>query len=190
MSAEISQIVVGSANDVKVQAVAQALAGYPRFATLLVVGFKAPSAVSEQPRNMEETLRGARNRARAAFASRATGVQLAFGIESGVFEMGEQAFDVCACVAFDGTIEAVGWSSAFQIPPSVAGFVREGMDLSQASSAAGISADPKLGSGQGLIGLLSDGRIDRLEYTKQAVTVCMIGIDRKALYSTSSELAS
>jgi non-canonical (house-cleaning) NTP pyrophosphatase len=33
---------------------------------------------------MDETLRGARNRARGAYASR-DGVQLAFGIESGVF---------------------------------------------------------------------------------------------------------
>jgi non-canonical (house-cleaning) NTP pyrophosphatase len=56
------------------------------------------------------------------------------------------------------------------------------MDLSQASNAAGISADPKLGEGLGLIGVLSEGRVDRLAYTKQAVTVCMIGIDRDNLY--------
>jgi inosine/xanthosine triphosphatase len=169
--------------DADLGAVAETLAGYPRFADAEVCGFKASSNVSEQPRSMQETLRGARNRAAGALASR-PGVRVAFGIESGVFEIGEQMFDICACVAVvAGGREAVGWSSAFQIPPRVARHVRLGLDLSQASNAAGLSADPKLGEGQGLIGVLTEGRVDRLAYTRQAVTVCMIGVDRDELYA-------
>jgi non-canonical (house-cleaning) NTP pyrophosphatase len=43
-------VMVGSTNACKVQAVAQTLAGYPRYASLAVEGFKATSDVSEQPR--------------------------------------------------------------------------------------------------------------------------------------------
>lgn len=173
-------VVVGSTNACKVSAVAQTLAGFPRFAAASVEGFKASSGVGEQPISMDETLRGARTRARGALASR-PGASLAFGIESGVFEIDGTMFDVCACVALDGLRESVGWSSAFELPPKVQACVHEGMDLTQASNAAGLSADPKLGEGQGLIGVLSEGRIDRLAYTRQAVTVAMIGVGN-ALY--------
>ena len=39
----------------------------------------------------------------------------------------------------------------------------QGVDMAQASNAAGISQDPKLGEGEGLIGVLSRGRVRRLE---------------------------
>jgi inosine/xanthosine triphosphatase len=178
----VTIVVVGSTNACKVSAVASTLTGYSRFAAVQVCGFKASSDVSEQPRSMQETLRGARNRAASAFASRPD-VDVAFGIESGVFEMDELMFDICACVAvIKGGREAVGWSSAFEIPPRVAAHVRCGLDLSQASNAVGLSADPKLGEGQGLIGVLTEGRVDRLAYTRQAVTVCMIGVDREEVF--------
>ncbi|KAG8467261.1 hypothetical protein KFE25_000577 [Diacronema lutheri] len=169
-------VVVGSTNACKVSAVVETLrASFPRFADASADGFKASSGVAEQPRSMDETLRGARNRARGAFASR-DAVDLAFGIESGVFELDGVMFDICAAVAYDGVRESVGWSSAFELPPAVAAHVHDGMDLTQASNAAGVSGDAKLGEGQGLIGVLSEGRVDRLAYTKQAIAVAMIGV--------------
>lgn len=178
-------VVVGSTNSCKVDAVAQVLREYPVFEALEVVGFKAASGIPEQPRGLEQTLRGARNRAYSAYGSR-DHVALALGIESGVYQVGSDLFDSCACVAFDGSRENVGWSSAFKIPESIRAHVDAGKDLTQASNAAGVSGDPKLGEGQGLIGVLSCGRIDRLEYTKQAVTTAMIGIDRRDLYAAEA----
>ena len=58
---------------------------------------------------------------------------LSFGIESGVYVVGGNAFDnvggrirmfdTCCCCAFDGEHIAVGWSCAFEIPPLVASFL-------------------------------------------------------------------
>ena len=55
---------------------------------------------------------------------------------------------------------------ALEIPRKIVEFVvgeKGGCDLSQACNRAGIVADEKLGEGQGLIGILNKGRVDRQE---------------------------
>eukprot|EP00306_Pavlova_sp_CCMP459_P018305 CAMPEP_0185204600 /NCGR_PEP_ID=MMETSP1140-20130426/55162_1 /TAXON_ID=298111 /ORGANISM="Pavlova sp., Strain CCMP459" /LENGTH=91 /DNA_ID=CAMNT_0027772155 /DNA_START=1 /DNA_END=276 /DNA_ORIENTATION=- len=79
-------------------------------------------------------------------------------------------------------VEGVGWSSAFAIPPRIERFVQDGQDLSMASNSAGVSADPRLGEGQGLVGVLSEGRMNRLMYTKQAVVMSMIPVEQRSMY--------
>lgn len=191
MPAAQFQVIVGSTNPCKRSAVSQALEGFPGFASWRVVALSVPSGVAEQPRSMEETLRGARNRARGAlaeFAGQCSDGFFGVGLESGVFEVGDRMFDVCACVILDGEDmrESVGFGPAFEIPPKVVDGVRSGMDLTQASFAAGLSSDPRLGEGQGLIGVLSEGRVDRLAYTKQAVAMAMVGV-RNHRYSSASD---
>ena len=48
------------------------------------------------------------------------------------------------------------------------------MDLSQASNAAGLTQNPNLGQAEGLIGILSRGRITRQDYTEQAVMMSLM----------------
>ena len=52
-------------------------------------------------------------------------------------------------------------------------------DLSQACNRAGIVADEKLGEGQGLIGILTKGRVDRKEYTMQAIKTSLIFLENR-----------
>lgn len=146
---------VGSANRVKVAAVGQVLASY--IPAVSVRPYAVASGISEQPMTMEETITGAKNRAEKALVAalaEPAGKEapcLSFGIESGLFspDGGTTYFDVCAVSLFDGVDHHIGFSSAFQIPPAVARFVlEEGKDLSQATNAAGLVDDPKLGEGQ------------------------------------------
>eukprot|EP00964_Phaeocystis_antarctica_P009649 scaffold5254_cov52-Phaeocystis_antarctica.AAC.2 len=58
----------------------------------------------------------------------------------------------------------------------------QGMDMAQASNAAGISQDPKLGEGEGLIGVLSRGRVRRLEYTVGAITNALFFAENEGWY--------
>ena len=85
----------------------------------------------------------------------------------------------------------------------------QGMDMAQASNASGISQDPKLGEGEGLIGashpylgytyttlranspellhplvpgVLSRGRVRRLEYTVGAVTNALFFAENEGWY--------
>ena len=57
-------LAVGTTNPGKVAAVQSALAGYPALAHFTVAPSKVDSGVSEQPGTLEETTRGAKNRAK------------------------------------------------------------------------------------------------------------------------------
>jgi non-canonical (house-cleaning) NTP pyrophosphatase len=188
-----------------------ALARYPEVAAARGTGtgaetergwsaHKVASGVSEQPMSLEETARGARNRAAAAHAAAvemhaaarvpraggsattsaaaADGPVLALGIESGLFALEydgrRRYYDVCVVSAYDGARHHLGLSCAFEIPqPILRHVLEEGMDLSQACNVSAITTDPKIGEHGGLIGLLSSSRITREEYTVQALNTAL-----------------
>lgn len=109
------RIVLGSINECKLQTTRQVLADYPRFSGAEIVGVEVDSGVGEQPLNLETTIRGAINRAKAAF----TGCDFSIGIEGGTMEVsqsgsGTMKLDVCAM--YDGNTVALGFSSAFSLP--------------------------------------------------------------------------
>ena len=175
-------VAVGSQNPIKLGAVRAVLARYDEHAHSVVVGHDVPSGVADQPMTMEATTAGARHRAEGAAAAAGPGCQLSLGIESGLFTIGGDLYDVCATAAYNPAtkIHRLGFSCAFMIPARVAKHVLEqGMDLSQATNAAGLTNDPKLGSGQGLIGILSRGKIYRLEYTKQSVLCALVALEEE-----------
>ena len=124
---------------------------------------------------MNETSRGARNRAEAAHAAQGGGKGvLGLGIESGLFVLEGRHFDVCVVSAYDGSEHHLGLSCAFEIPPQILSHVlKGGLDLSQACNASGITSDPKLGEHGGLIAILSAERVTRLDYTVQAITMAL-----------------
>jgi len=176
-----SRVGVGTLNPCKLGAVRHALALYPEVGGLSaqVVPCAVGSGVSEQPMGLDETSRGAKQRASAAHAAAAAegggGLVLGVGIESGLFELDGAYFDVCVVSAYDGSAHHLGLSCAFEVPPAVARalFSKAGMDLSKASNDAGVSSDPKLGEHGGLIGCLSGMAITREEYTVQAVRTAL-----------------
>ena len=57
------------------------------------------------------------------------------------------------------------------------------MDLSQACNAAGVTSNPKLGEAEGLIGVLSNGRVTRQAYTEQALQMCFFFLEQRSLYA-------
>ena len=74
--------------------------------------------------------------------------------------MSGRHYDGCFVSAYDGTRHHLGLSCAFEVPPRILELIlTQGMDMAQASNASGISQDPKLGEGEGLIGVLSRGRV-------------------------------
>ncbi len=167
------KITVGSTNQVKVGAVRDMIAQYSILAGAEVVGVNVPSGISEQPKSLEETVRGAMNRAKAAFSDS----DLSFGIESGLMVV------PYTCVIYDGTECHIGISSAFECPPKVVELVHgEGLDLNQAFFKAGITDNPKIGSANGAIGLLTKDRLTRGDYTKQAITMALIHLENPEMY--------
>lgn len=194
-----SIIAVGSKNAYKVAAVRAVADSIPALAEADCLPFGVASGVADQPMSLEETRQGALNRARAAFleASRsalpscegedsASGI-IAIGIESGLFcpDGNGRHFDVCVCMATrdgDPSRMYMGLSCAFEIPPGVMRHVRQGLDLSAACNATGLTENISIGEAEGIIGILSRGRITRQAYTEQALKTCLLFVENEGLY--------
>lgn len=181
-------IAVGSTNIIKVQAVEEVLQDYADLAHAKIVSLSVPSEISEQPLTIEETIQGAKNRAKNAYMSCGS-CKYSFGIESGLFEApGSQTgyLEACICCIFDGTNYHIGLSCGFEIPQHILNLVlNEKMDLSTACFQSGVTSNTKLGSAEGLVGILSKGRITRKEYTKQCVITALCQLENAALYQMS-----
>lgn len=75
-------IAVGSTNQAKILAVKEVIGDLPQFSHAQVVAFSTSSGVREQPCSLQETIQGAKNRARNAF-DQCKSCNYSFGIESG-----------------------------------------------------------------------------------------------------------
>ena len=57
--------------------------------------------------------------------------------------------------------------------------IENGQDLSQACNNCGITTNKQLGEAEGLIGILTNGRVTRLDYTMQGLKCCFIPLENK-----------
>ncbi len=165
---------VGSKNITKVQAVKEALSDFPEFSSAKVVSLAVDSGVHKQPKNMEQTVQGAMNRAKNAFKN----CDLSFGLESGLIEVPNTKsgfMDITMCAIYDGKNFHLGGSSAFEYPKSMIDLVfSKDYEIDKAAKEAGFSHDENLGDREGMIGILTKGRLDRKNYSKQAVITALI----------------
>jgi inosine/xanthosine triphosphatase len=163
---EVPDIVVGSLNHVKVEAVRtvmERIYGYVR-----ITAADVPSEVPPQPFE-EQTRQGAVNRARNALGNH----DLSVGIEAGVFEMKDGLYDFQYCAVLDKNGKlTVGTGMGFMYPEKIAEEVRSGATVGDAVHT--IYGNTDIGKKQGAVGLLSKGLIDRKTLTEQSVTAAMI----------------
>lgn len=178
-------IAVGSTNKAKVQAVEEVVREYPALIQAKIVSLAVPSGISAQPLSLKETIQGAKNRAVKAFEG-CTSCKYGFGIESGLCEApGTKTgyLHLCACSIYNGTDSHVGFSTAFEIPGQILNLIfQHKMDLTQACLHAGISENVNLGSEEGLIGILTKGRVDRKRYTKECIVTALIQLENASWY--------
>ena len=153
------------------------LQDYPHLSVAEIFSFEASSNVSEQPKSLEETVQGAMNRAKAVIQDATYG----FGIESGLMEVpGTKSgfMDVCVCAIYDGEEYHLGLSSAWEAPKKVMEYMlNEGLDMNDAAHKAGMTNNPKVGSAEGLVGIMTKGRLDRKAYTKEAIRTALIHLE-------------
>jgi len=174
---------VGSVNPTKVEAVKEVVLKYDFLKGVVIKSFRAASNVSNQPKTVDETTIGARNRARHSFKD----CDYSIGLESGLFciqDIGlKRWMNVTVCAIYDGTRYAVGFSPAFQIPQAMATLIlKEGCEMDEAVHQMGLSKDKRVGYGEGFIGILTNGKITRKEYMKPAIEMALAQIQRKELY--------
>jgi inosine/xanthosine triphosphatase len=178
MTDSIKRVAVGSANPVKLVAVREVLAWATPAAS--VESVTVPSGVPDQPFGDDETIRGARNRARVA--REATDADLGVGLEGGVVDgpAGMRSCAWCVVVHRDRR-EGVGGSLAMPLPDAVAALIRDGMELGHAMDA--LVAERGTKHGKGAVGILTAGRIDRQGAYEVLVTYAMAPFVTPGLYA-------
>eukprot|EP00771_Trimastix_marina_P002364 gnl/Trimastix_PCT/3494.p1 GENE.gnl/Trimastix_PCT/3494~~gnl/Trimastix_PCT/3494.p1 ORF type:complete len:191 (+),score=23.24 gnl/Trimastix_PCT/3494:77-649(+) len=163
---------LGSKNPVKLSALQEVLDELSILSQ--VEGHNVSSEVPDQPIGFEQTMQGARTRARNAY--HLGNVHFGVGLESGLVPVPLTRtgyLNVTCCALFDGTTYHIGMGPGFELPSSVArGVFEQGLVLEQAVHAAGWvppNENPKVGSRQGMIGLLTENVVTRKRYTKPAI---------------------
>ncbi len=166
---------IGSRNPIKLKAVQDVFLSNIRFENTIFNAVDVTSGVSEQPVGLSEIIMGARNRALNAFYECAFGV----GLESGLIPVPETPggyMNLTACVIHDGRDTHTGLGPAFELPDAVTRLVvEEKLDLSSAVKKAGLTDHPYIGYSEGLIGIMTRGRVTRLSYSKPAVSMALAG---------------
>ena len=191
--AALRSVRVGSANPPKIQAVRDALAALAAGAE--VEGVAVESGVAEQPLGFAEITAGARNRARAAFASGAC--DLAVGYEDGLVEIPgtpERWFNIgCAAVVGSGG-EGLGFSSGFAYPPACAARavaarepIGELFDAFWREHRAGAERAAPSALSVGNVGKLTSGALPRADYARQAVLCALVSFLHPDLYRARGE---
>ncbi|MBK7905672.1 MAG: inosine/xanthosine triphosphatase [Gemmatimonadetes bacterium] len=178
MHTTLLSVAVGSANPVKLAAARAVLAWAAPGA--IVESVTVPSGVPDQPFGDEETITGARNRARAA--REALDADLGLGLEGGVVDSpeGMRSCAWCVVVHRDGR-EGIGGSLAMPLPDAVARMIRGGAELGHAMDA--LVAEVGTKHGKGAVGILTAGRIDRQGAYEVLVTYALAPFVTPELYA-------
>ncbi len=193
---DIARVGVGSTNPPKLAGVRAAVVAYAPGAE--VSGVAVASGVSDQPVGFEEIVRGARTRAREA--SRAGAFELCVGYEDGLVRLPTAGADDeaaagwfnvgCAAVRLGDQV-GLGFSSGFAYPPACAERAAREKEpigdlfdaLWRAHGPDEPADDRPSAKGQGNVGKLTGGVVDRAEYTRHAVVCALASLLHPDLYA-------
>ncbi|MBS1266451.1 MAG: Non-canonical purine NTP phosphatase [Candidatus Woesearchaeota archaeon] len=164
------KIAVGSKNPVKIRAVKVALAKV--WPENKVIGFDAPSRVSEQPKTENEAIRGAKNRAK--FCLENYQVDIAVGIEGFTVESDHGMF-VSAWVAVldnnnNNTI-GLGNAGRFLLPKNISAKIRAGGELGPLMDQ--FFGDTNLKQKSGAVGVFTNGIVNRDSMLERGVILAL-----------------
>jgi inosine/xanthosine triphosphatase len=175
---------VGSKNKTKIQAVKDALVLYPNlFPNPQIKGIDVTVELFGHPKNLQETIEGAIQRAKQAF----TNCDISFGIEGGLLEVPYTRtgfMETGICAIYDGKNIYLGMGPAYEWPPEVIKLIRSGKaDGSKAFKDLGYTHHEKLGAEKGgITGFLTHGRLTRENFTAYSVIMALIQVERPQLY--------
>ena len=171
-------VLVGSLNPGKLQPVQEGFGAL--FPGLEVRGVSVPSGVRDQPVGVEETRRGAVNRAQ--HAARVSGAQWGVGLEGGVRVEGGQGwlFGVVAAARPDGPLFTAR-TAELPLPPVVLPRVLAGQELGQVMDELLGTRDLK--RGVGTVGALTGGLVTRPGVWAQALALALAPALNPDLYT-------
>lgn len=176
------KINIGTKNNAKIEALREILKEYPDFAKAEIIAREVETGVSHQPRSLDETIKGAMERAKNCFNN----CDYSVGLESGLMQVAETKtgfMDTTVCAIYDGQNFHLGLSSCFEYPPKVLKYMLDNNEnASNAFRKLGFTDKEYIGYEEGIIGVVTKNRLNRKEYTKQAIMTALIHLENKNLY--------
>lgn len=176
---------VGSKNKTKIKAVKDATALYPTiFSNPEIISIDVAVPLFGHPKNIQETVEGAIDRAKKAFID----CDYSFGLEGGLVEVPHSKtgfMEVGVCALYDGKTIYLGLGPAFEWPAEVTKLIVSGKaDASKAFKDLGYTHEKKLGLEKGgIIGFLTKSRVTREISTKQSIIMALLQLENQELYS-------
>ncbi|MCO5215296.1 MAG: inosine/xanthosine triphosphatase [Thermomicrobiales bacterium] len=173
------RVAIGSCSQYKIDATRDAMRLVLPDEPLDVVSVDAASGVSAQPMSNEESIQGARNRARVAL--QATGADIAIGIENGLSEVDDVWFANTWIAAIDAH-GGEGLASTIHrpVPPRLMTRIHSGWELSDAVREE-IPAEVRERY-VGLIGIITNGVLNRHDVLRDGIVVAMSSLLQSDLY--------
>ncbi|OGE85587.1 MAG: hypothetical protein A3J48_04695 [Candidatus Doudnabacteria bacterium RIFCSPHIGHO2_02_FULL_46_11] len=175
------KIKVGSKNQTKLEAIVDTIKDYGLFKEAEVIPVAVQIEEFGHPKNLAEVVEGAKDRAEQAFVD----CDYSFGIEGGLMAVPHTKtgfMETSVCAIYDGQNYYLGMSPSFEWPRKVVELILQGRDGSQAMREAGITDYPKIGTSLGAIHPLSNGRMNRKDYTKYAIIMALIHLEHPEHY--------
>ena len=172
---------VGSKNPTKIQATENIIATSKLFKGATVIGIDVNVEEFGHPKTIVDTIRGAKDRAKAAYQ----GSDLAVGLESGLIEATETKtgyLETTVCALYDGTHYSIGMSPSFEWPPKMTELILGGLDGSQAFKEMGLTAHRKIGTAEGAIHTLTQGKINRTQLNELAIIMALVQLQNPEHY--------
>ncbi len=173
------KINIGSTNQNKVNAVRDAFSKY--FKNVKISAIEVDSGVSNQPMSMKDIVKGAKNRAVNAYTK---DCDFSVGVEAGLFvfpEVKTSYLDVNCCAIFDGRNFFLGLGPAFEYPEKVLHkIITENKEASDAFDE--FSGSKNIKHKEGIVGILTKGRMKRQEFIEQSVLMALTRVVSKEMY--------
>lgn len=172
-------VIIASQNPVKIACVRQAFERCFPEENFAFAGMAAPSGVPDQPMGEEETLLGARNRAQYCREARPE-ASYWVGVEGGITDHGDEMEAFAWMAVLSAGKEGKARTANFYLPEAVATLVRQGVELGHADDQVFGRSNSK--QGNGAVGILTNGLIDRTAYYEPAVILALIPFMQPELY--------
>ncbi len=169
-------VLVGSKNPTKINAVFKAFSVVFPKSKIIVTGEKTPSLVSNQPMSCFETKKGATNRAKNITNKPA---DYHVGIEGGCSYEGGVLFAFAWVVTLTEKRKGLGKTSLFQLPKEIQKLIEKGVELGEADDIVFKRTNSK--HKDGAVGILTGGIIDRSKYYTEAVIMSLLPFINKRL---------
>jgi inosine/xanthosine triphosphatase len=174
------KILVASQNQIKAEAVREAFRRLlDEAVNVQLSNDEIDSGVSSQPLSLEETARGALNRLNAITA--VPGYDYYVAIEGGIYAVelpvGKHWYEsACAAVKSSASQNpCVAYGPAYPVPDQFIRHLEAGKDLNEAMEAeTGIK---EAGKGIGFNGWLTNGKLDRMSASAEAVLLAIAGLE-------------